>query len=125
MDIVAGGYEDWVKRKLPSTPAKAGAQATRSVEGSNTLRGAPSPGNRKLSYKDQRDLDRLPAEVERLEREISATETALHDPDLYAKSPAKFDQLTRTAQSLRTEKDAAEMRWLEVAEMAEQLAAAQ
>ena len=83
-----------------------------------------SGGRGKLSYKDQRDLDRLPAEVERLEREIVAAEDALHDPDLYAKSPAKFDELTRKAASLRAEKDAAEMRWLEVAEMAEQMTAA-
>ena len=50
--------------------------------------------------------------------------TLLHDPDLYAKNPARFDELTRKAFTLRAEKDAAEHRWLEVAEMAEQLATA-
>ena len=31
-------------------------------------------GNKKLSFKDQRDLDRLPGEVDRLEREIAEAE---------------------------------------------------
>ena len=133
VDIVAGGYEDWVKRKSAPLPraggAGGGAGPSRRRAASADMPTPRSPpasgrGGKKLSYRDQRDLDRLPAEVERLEREIAATETALHDPDLYANSPAKFDQLTRTAEALRTEKDAAEHRWLEVAELAEQLTAA-
>ena len=81
----------------------------------------PSPGN-KLSYNDQRDLDRLPAEIERLEAEMAATENALNDAELYTRDPRKFAELTDRAARLRGEKDAAEERWLEVAEMAEALA---
>ena len=73
--------------------------------------------------KDQRDLDRLPGEIERLEAEIAANEAALHDPDLYSKNPAKFAALTKAIDDRRAAKDAAEHRWLEVAEMAEQLRA--
>ena len=87
------------------------------------MRGAPSPGNRKLSFKDQRDLDRLPGEIERIEREIAADEAALHDPDLYARNPMRFAALTKAIEAKRAEKDTAEHRWLEVAEMAEQLGA--
>jgi len=76
----------------------------------------------KLSYKDQRDLDRLPAEIERLEAEIAATEDVLADPDLYTRDPGRFADLSDRAASLRVEKHAAEERWLEVAEMAEALA---
>ncbi len=75
-----------------------------------------------MSYKDQRDLDRLPGEIERLEAEIAATEHALNDADLYARDPKKFADLTERSAKLRAEKDAAEERWLEVAEMAEALA---
>ena len=89
----------------------------------------PSPGPRptrgrggKLSYKDQRDLDRLPGEIERIEAEIAAAEEALHDPDLYARDPKRFAELTERVSALRADKEAAEHRWLEVAEMAERLA---
>jgi ABC transport system ATP-binding/permease protein len=76
-----------------------------------------------LSYKDQRDLDRLPGEVARIDGEIAAIEQLLHDPDLYARDPARFDELTRRSAVLREEKNAAEERWLEVAELAEGLSA--
>jgi ATP-binding cassette subfamily F protein uup len=122
VDIVAGGYEDWARRRREarassrSSPAKSPAAPT-SAPGPR-----PSPGN-KLSYKDQRDLDRLPHEIERLEREIAADEEALHDPDLYARDPLRFAALTTAIADKRAAKEAAEYRWLEVAEMAEKLSA--
>ena len=113
VDIVAGGYEDWVKQRAPAaraaTPPKQKPAPT-----------VAQPA-RKLSFKDQRDLDRLPAEIERLETEIAANEAALHDPDLYAKNPERFAALTKAIDKQRAAKDAAEHRWLEVAEMAEGL----
>lgn len=84
------------------------------------MTGAPSPGN-KLSYKDQRDLDRLPVEIEKLEAGIAAAEAALADPDLYVADPKRFAALMTAIERKRAEKDAAELRWLEVAEMAEGL----
>ncbi len=75
----------------------------------------------KLSYKDQRDYDLLPARVEALGQEIAAAEAALSDPDLYSKDPARFAALTKAIDSLRTERDTAEERWLTLAEMVEQL----
>jgi ATP-binding cassette subfamily F protein uup len=116
VDIVAGGYEDWAKRRsarpAARSPAKAGAQPTADQR--------PAPA-RKLTYKDQRDLDRLPHEIERLEAAIAADEDALHDPDLFSRDPKRFAELTERIARQRAEKDAAEHRWLEVAEMAEAL----
>ena len=63
----------------------------------------------------------MPKEIERLEAAISADEAALHDPDLYARDPAKFAGLTAAIERHRAEKDAVEQRWLEVAELAEAL----
>ena len=74
-----------------------------------------------MSYKDQRDLDRLPGEIERIEAEIAAAEESLHDPDLYARDPRRFAELTDRVVTLRADREAAEHRWLEVAELAEEL----
>jgi ATP-binding cassette subfamily F protein uup len=82
----------------------------------------PLQGSRKLSYKDQRDYDRLPGEIERLEGEVAADEAALSDPDLYTRDPARFASLTERIARNRAEIEAAEYRWLEVAELAEALA---
>jgi ATP-binding cassette subfamily F protein uup len=120
VDIVAGGYEDWVRKRYQDhrTPAKAGA-ARAAPSGAPGPR--PSPG-RKLSYKDQRDYDRLPGEIERLEAAVAADEEALSDPDLYTRDPDRFATLTERIARHRADIEAAEVRWLEVAEMAEKLA---
>ena len=119
VDVVAGGYEDWIRKRYQDhrpqrAQAKAGTQA--SPPG---LR--PSSGN-KLTYKDQRDYDRLPGEIERLEAELAADEAVLHDPDLYTREPERFAELTERIARNRAEIEAAELRWLEVAEIAEALA---
>lgn len=43
---------------------------------------------RKLSYKEQRELDSLPAQIEALETEQADLEKALADGSLYANDPA-------------------------------------
>ena len=75
-----------------------------------------------MSYKDQRDYDRLPDEIERLQRAVAADEATLSDPDLYTRDHKRFAELTERIARHRADIEAAELRWLEVAEMAEQLA---
>jgi ATP-binding cassette subfamily F protein uup len=118
VDVVAGGYEDWVRQRYRAvrTPPKAVAKAAPSA--------APGPrpsSGTKLSYKDQRDYDRLPGEIEKLEAAIAADERALSDPDLYLRAPDRFAELTARIARHRADIEAAELRWLEVAEMAEAL----
>ena len=74
-----------------------------------------------MSYKDQRDLDRLPVEIEKLQAQVAADEAALSDPDLYTRDPDAFARLTERIARHRADIEAAELRWLEVAEMAEAL----
>ena len=57
-----------------------------------------------------------------MQAEVAADEAALHDPDLYTRNPDLFTTLTERIARNRAEIEAAEYRWLEVAEMAEQLA---
>ena len=76
----------------------------------------------KLSYKDQRDYDLLPKRIEAIDAAIARDEAALADPDLYAKNPDRFDSLMQAIATARDEKDAAELRWLELAEQVEALA---
>ena len=115
VDVVAGGYEDWMRQRSAATAPRVSPRA------SATPARVTSAPARKLSFKDQRDLDRLPGEVDRLERAITEAEAAIHDPDLYTRNPARFAELTKTIDSKRAEKEAAEERWLEVVEIAEQL----
>jgi ATP-binding cassette subfamily F protein uup len=122
VDIVAGGYDDWEKKRHPRSSPTGGEGVERrrsNARSSPPVSEATPP--RKLSYKDQRDLDRLPGEIERIEIEIAAVEEALHDHDLYSRDPERFHALTDQAARLRTEKHIAEERWFEVASIAEEL----
>jgi ATP-binding cassette subfamily F protein uup len=119
VDIVAGGYADWEKirkQRLAGKPvAKAGGEKVESAPPP-----PPLPAKKgKLSYKDQRDYDLLPGRIEELDAQIARGEAQLADPDLYAKDPKKFDALMAALEKVRGEKDAAEERWLELAEMVE------
>ena len=119
VDIVAGGYEDWVRKRY-----QAHRKPVKSREAPASDSAPRQKPAAKLSYKDQRDLDRLPGEIERLELGIAEDEEALHDPDLFTRDPKRFAELTERIARHRADVEAAELRWLEVAEMAEQLAPA-
>jgi ATP-binding cassette subfamily F protein uup len=116
VDIVAGGYADWERKRAtpvvasPRRPARP-VQETQRAERPRT----------KLSYRDQRDLDLLPGQIETLARKIAEDETALADPGLYLRDPTRFAALTRAIEEARAEMGAAEERWLMLAEEAEAL----
>jgi ATP-binding cassette subfamily F protein uup len=122
VDIVAGGYEDWVRQRYEAhrSPPKGGAQGGAKAAPSDAPGPRPSTGH-KLTYKDQRDYDRLPGEIERLQAEVAADEAALSDPDLYTRDQGRFADLTERVARNRAEIEAMELRWIEVAEMAEAL----
>ena len=73
-----------------------------------------SSQSRKLSYKEQRELESLPGRIEALEGEIAEIEAALGDPALYAKDPARVAALTARLAPAKEELDAAETRWLDL-----------
>ena len=115
VDVVAGGYADWEARRKKPAAAKASVKSASSAPVA-----PPSPQRKgKLTYKDQRDYELLPARVAELEAAIARDEDALHDPALYTRDPARFAALTEAVAKARADKDAAEERWLELAEMVE------
>ena len=112
VDVVAGGYEDWERqRKSPVPAAKKAAP--------KPVAAAPVQAKTKLSYKDQRDYDQLPSRIEALDAAIARDEAAMADPALYTRDPKRFAALSAAIEAALAEKDAAEMRWLELAEQVE------
>ncbi|WP_341711737.1 ABC-F family ATP-binding cassette domain-containing protein [Erythrobacter sp.] len=116
VDVVAGGYEDWeAKRRQPVVGKAKAAKA----EEKPAPPPPPAPKSTKLSYKDQRDYELLPARIEELEAAIAKGESILSDPDLYTADPQKFANISKGIENARAEKDAAEERWLALAELVE------
>ncbi|MDB5736584.1 MAG: elongation factor 3 [Sphingomonas bacterium] len=117
VDVVAGGYEDWERQRAPrATTGK------RSAIKAQVAAPPPPKAKVKLTYNDQRDLDMLPQEIERLEKQIATDEETIADPELFTRDPKRFEALLKSLDAARAKKDAAEQRWIELAEMADNLA---
>jgi ATP-binding cassette subfamily F protein uup len=122
IDVVAGGYEDWERKRKEPLVNRASAKAGAQPQVQPGLPLAREHKGRKLTYKDQRDYDLLPQRIEDLTAAIARDEAALANPDLYTRDPARFAALMKAIDTARAERDAAEERWLHLAEQVEALA---
>ncbi len=121
VDVVAGGYADWEAQRAPivrRTPAKGSAP----IDAKRATRPPSQLGRKKLSFNDQRDYELLPARVAVLAAAIARDEAVLADAALYARDPARFTALSAAVSAAREEREAAEERWLLLAEAIEALA---
>ena len=116
VDIVAGGYEDWVAKRKERTVM---VKRTGKPQASPTPPPPPPATSKKLSYRDQRDYELLPTRIEELEAAIARGEAILSDPGLYTSDPQKFATINKGLENARAEKHAAEERWLQLAELVE------
>jgi ABC transport system ATP-binding/permease protein len=76
----AGGYSDYLRQRAPILdPLTRGSrsEAQRGVSRTRT----------KLSYKESRELEALPAEIEALEAEQKSLFARMHDPEYYRQPP--------------------------------------
>jgi ATP-binding cassette subfamily F protein uup len=136
VDIVAGGYEDWQRQRAKKPLHRpAGGSPPLESQGRTKIKSSPAfagegdqpkagggASRKKLSYKDQRDYELLPARIEELDAAIARDEALLSDHNLYLRDPRAFEALTEAIEAAKQEREAAEHRWLELAEMAEALA---
>ncbi len=84
----AGGYSDWANYQQQRKAADAiEAQAAKQKEAPKPSAEKPRSAPTKLSYKDQRELDALPAKIAALEEEQKTLTAKLEDPALYASDP--------------------------------------
>ena len=76
---------------------------------------APKPAKpRKLSHKEQRELDGLPAKIEALETEQGTLTAKLADPAFYKREPGAFSAVKGRLDTLEAELAAALARWEEL-----------
>jgi ATP-binding cassette subfamily F protein uup len=113
-----GGYEDWKlqRARAAALRAQAGRPADKPAAGAIAKAPPPpavaAPGKpRKLSYKDQRELDGLPARIDALEAEQRTLLTLLADAALYTADPARAAQAQARHAAIEAELLHALERW--------------
>ena len=107
---IVGGYADWLAwRQRQECAAAEGAQAApRASAQSAPAKAAP---RNKLSYKEARELDALPAQLEALEAEQAQIAERLADPALYQSGPQEAAALQARSEAIETELLDALARW--------------
>jgi ATP-binding cassette subfamily F protein uup len=106
-----GGYADWQRARaavaaMPAAQPRAAAAAQpRPVQ--------PAP-KRKRSFKEQRELESLPAVIETLETEIAALHAALAEPDYYRQSGDVLARDQARLSDLEARHSTAFSRWAEL-----------
>ena len=125
--IYAGGWSDYrAQRAEAATPAPdkrpQGRPSGQGAQSPKTdMRSDPKSGPRKLGYRQAKRLEELPGEIDRLGAEIAKLEGLLADAELYARDPGKFAKATEALSARQTRLDAAETEWLELATLADEL----
>jgi ATP-binding cassette subfamily F protein uup len=111
-----GGVQDWLTQSrraqaLAQDSARAQAQTAAPAKPAAPAAIPPAAVRRKLSYKEQRELDGLPAAISALEQEQRAINEELADGDLYGSNPARAAELTQRSARIDEELMAALERW--------------
>lgn len=90
-----GDVEDWLTQSARARLAtEAAAKVTPPREpAAPSPAASPAAPRRKLSYKEQRELDALPARLAALEQEQAELDRLLADGQIYASDPARAAQL--------------------------------
>jgi len=88
-----GSVQDWLTQSQRSQALAAQAGKTAGAVAAPAPREekapSPVPVKRKLSYKEQRELEQLPAHIEALESEQASLRAELADPQIYARDNAR------------------------------------
>jgi ABC transport system ATP-binding/permease protein len=114
----AGGYSDWLARggRLEELSHAPGAEPTTGA----TAPAKPAPATdsagkkRKLSYKDQRELDALPGLIETLEQRQQALEETVAGGDFYQQDHGRVQQVLDELAGVQQELETAFERWTEL-----------
>ena len=118
-----GGYADWLRQGgKVELLAEWGDDVVEPVESAGIepepAKAAPSPTPKaKLSYKLQRELDALPALLEKLEAELEALQQQVNDPEFYLQPHEQTAPVLASMESKQSELDQALERWAELEDM--------
>src|SRR5690606_56663 len=107
-----GGYSDWLRQA-------GGAAATlAAADGPGTARvatpapvPAPAPARRRLSFKEARELEQLPARIEAPEARLAEMTATLADPAFFRADAATITAHNTAMAETQADLDAAYARW--------------
>ncbi len=111
-----GGYDDWRRFTLQreaDASAQAKSAANKPAPKETSKEAAKTPAS-KLSFKEQKELESLPEQIEKLEAEQTEINQTLTDANLYRDNPEKVKQLQARLLEIETQNEKILARWEEL-----------
>jgi len=103
-----GGYDDWLRQR-PKAIAPVAESKTRSGGAAEKVQ-----KKNKMSYKEQRELEQLPVQIEAMESEQRALHEAMNAPDYFRQGNEVVARHTARLAELEQQLTAAYARWDEL-----------
>jgi ATP-binding cassette subfamily F protein uup len=107
----AGGYDDWLRQKKEQTPAETAPAAKEAGKNRKAEKKTTRAAVRKLSYKEQKELEALPAKIEAIETELTGLHEQMADPAFYKQPGDRIAFLAAQTRKLEEDLKAAYDRW--------------
>lgn len=103
-----GGYQDWLRQTKQSAVASVAKEKTEKGRIEKTRE------NKKLSYKDQKELAELPQKIEELEKSQQLLLQTISDPDFYQQPQNKVTETMEKLKKIEGDLETAYQRWGEL-----------
>jgi len=105
-----GGYDDYVRQRpdvaAESEPARRLAR--------DASKPAPAAPKKKLSYKEQQELESLPEQIAEMESEQAELHKEMTDPEFFKRDPAAISEASSKLEELSAQLESAYARWEEL-----------
>jgi len=102
-----GGYTDWLRQKRPAPKSESAAKAGKTAAATEAPRAKP----RKLSYKEQRELESLPGKIQALEAEQSRLQESVSHAGFYQQPGEAIAATLARLQVVTAELEGCYARW--------------
>lgn len=128
-----GGFEDWLRqggsirllgaedekqvKSAADTPVKGELEHTNMQKNEQSLQNSGDDGivpKKKLSYKLQRELDAIPAQIDSLETELAALHEQVSQADFYLQPAQQTESVLAKINAVQAQLDALIERWTEL-----------
>jgi ATP-binding cassette subfamily F protein uup len=117
-----GGYDDWLRQRT-ATDAEPSPRVTKKkdfkpAEAASRSTNGGQPAKRRLSYNEQRELERLPSAIAQLEAEVIEIHQQMADPAFYQQPGERIASKQRQLRQTGERIAAAYARWEELEQLA-------
>ena len=109
-----GGYDDWLRQRRVSISNKSTKNNGKPKVEKNSAAVSEETKPKKLSYKEQSELEKLPAQIEKWETEQEALHTQMADSDFYQQDNDVITKAQQQLVALEADLATAYARWEEL-----------